>query len=172
MKKLAAILILTLLSGLIARATPDRFLIQFRGVITSITNSAIRFKVRETNLVTTNGNLLVYEIDSLPDFPLQSLNLIETDSTGTNFVRENCHSDDNAVDHTRRIVTFDIHDSPATGFVDNVGGIPPFNGRIIATGRGTPRRGPLKKIRFKVFGVWNSSDNFFFKGTITGVRLP
>jgi hypothetical protein len=154
MNRYALALAIALLSTLAASAQ-EVYRIKIRGSLISPTGHT---RIKETDLVATNGHFLVYQVDK----PGGVFNLAEMFADG-NFFRENVHSDVGTALDNR--VSFDLHDS--AGFSDNVGGIPPFSlCRMIATGRITE-----KSLRLSVAGVWNEDDSIVFKGVITGKRL-
>jgi hypothetical protein len=162
MKKISVLFAIVLCSTLSTWAA-DNFLIKVRGKIVG-PNGVTR--VKETDLVLTNGHQLVYQIDTTN----QTFTIVQMDIPGTNVLRQELHADDAAVSGNHRVVAFDMHDD--AGFGDNVGGVGAFTGRLVSSGRISFVRGTAKKIRLSVFGVWDSSENTTFKGVITGQRIP
>lgn len=161
MKKLSLFIALALFTALTAHA--DNYVIKFRGTIISSTG---RVRVTEADLVRTNGNILVYQIDTAA----KEFNIVESDSTGVENFGEQAHSDDAAVNSSGRVFATDLHDGD--GFADNVGSLPVFDGRLFGTGRIALAGGTPKSFRMTVNGIWNVDDNSVFKGVITGRRLP
>jgi hypothetical protein len=154
MNRYILVLAIALLSTLAASAQ-EIYQLKIRGKLISPDGVT---RIKETDLVATNGHLLVYETD----ISGRSFNLGELFANG-GFFRENIHSDDAAVANNNKI-SFDLHDSD--GFSGNVGGVPTFTGRMIATGRVTE-----KSVRFSVVGVWDGGTDTLFKGVITGKRI-
>jgi len=161
MKKPFLFLALALFAGLSAHA--DNYIIKFRGTITSANG---RTRIKETDLVRTNGNVLVYQINVVN----KEFDIVESDATGVPDFGQQVHSDDAAVIANGRTVVTDLHDSD--GFPANVSGVPVFEGRLMGTARFTFVGDTPASFRMNVSGVWNVDDNSTFKGVITGRRVP
>jgi hypothetical protein len=154
MNRYVLVLAIALLST-VAASAQEVYQIKIRG---SLISPSGHTRIKETDLVATNGHFLVYVVDvSNKDFTLN-----EVFPNGGIF-EERIHADDGAALNEHKVI-FNLHDT--TGFDDNIGGITPFTGHLIATGRVTE-----KSIRFSVVGVWDESTDTVFKGVITGKRL-
>jgi hypothetical protein len=153
MNRYVLALAIALLSTLAASAQ-EIYQLKIRGSLISPTNHT---RIKETDLVATNGHLLIYEVD----LASESFDLVERFPNMSTFT-QHVHADDTAVDGNQ--VVMDIHDN--TGFSANLAGVPGFSGRLIAKGRVTER-----SLRFSVIGVWNENTETVFKGVITGKRL-
>lgn len=162
MKKLSLFIALVLFAGLSAHAA-DHYILKFRGTITSPDG---KIRVKETQLVTTNGNTLVMNVDlSGADF-----DVFESDPTGVDELQENTHNDTSFALANGHGFATDLHFS--AGFAGNVGNVPTFEGRLIGVARISFKKGNPKGFRMPVSGIWNPDDNSTFKGTITGVIVP
>ena len=168
MKKFVLIILAASL-GSTALLGADTFLIKFSGVITTPTG---RTRVKETDLVRTNGNVLVAVVDT-NQVSEQFLRIWEADSTGTNLLRANIESYGKALDASGRRLTVDLFAGFLGGFDPNVGNIlPNSHGEILGQGLITPSVHAPKSIRLSFSGVWNSASNAVFKGTMTGKLIP
>ena len=155
MNRYALILAIALLSTLAASAQ-GVYRIKLRGSLISPTGHT---RIKETDLVATNGHFLTFEVDIAgKDFDLD-----EMFANGTPF-REQIHSHETGVGADGRTVTFMIHNT--AGFADNVAGLPAFGDYMLVTGRVTER-----SLRFSVVGIWDDPNNIVFKGVITGKRI-
>jgi hypothetical protein len=162
MKKLTFCCAIMLLSGWTTWAA-DNFLVKIRG---SITGPDGRVRVYESDLVLSGEQRLTMQIDATNHI----FDLVQTDDTGTNVIRQETHAENAAVTANHRSVTFDMQENE--GFSGNIANLGVFNGRLIGTGRISYVRGVAKSVRFSVIGVWNPVENSTFKGIITGKRIP
>ena len=161
MKKLSFLCALLLLSGATTWAA-DNFLVKIRGTITGPDGKT---RVKETDLVLSGEQRLTFQINATN----HTFNMVQTDDTGTNVLRQETHAENAAVTSNHRLVTFDLQENE--GFSGNNAGLGVFNGRMIGTGRISYVRGSTRSIRCSVFGVWNTLQNSTFKGVITGQRI-
>ena len=155
MNRYVIVLAIALLSTLAASAQ-EVYRIKIRGKLISPDGVT---RIKETDLVRTNGHLLTYVVD----VPGREFDLVETFANGTSFTTH-IHADDSSVVADGHGVVFDCHES--TGFANNLAGLTLFTGRMIAKGRVTE-----KSIRLSVIGVWDTSTDTYFKGVITGKRV-
>lgn len=162
MKKISFVFALLLLSGWTTWAA-DNFVVKIRGTLTGPNGQT---RIKETDLVVTNGQRLVLQIDATN----HSVVLVQTDATGTNVVRQEAHAEAVAVTSGHRAVTFDLQ--PDEGFAGNTINQAGLTGRLLVTGRIAYVRGVARSFRGTVFGIWNGDGNSTFKGTITGQRVP
>jgi hypothetical protein len=169
MKRFICIVSLILASGLALQAA-DRYLIKFRGTITSPEG---KVRVTEADLVRSNGNVLVAVV-STNIATANFLQIFEADSTGQTNVVQQVRNFAKAYDFIHRRFICDLFDG-ANSFRTNVSGVLPVsNAELLLKGRITPasaEKDPLK-IRASMFGVWNSLSNATFRGTMTGTIIP
>jgi hypothetical protein len=153
MKRYALVLAIALLSTFAASAL-ETYRLKIRG---SLISPSGRTRIRETDLVVSNGNWLVFDVD----LAAKSLDLFEMSPTTG---QTELGADNVVVGTDGKTVIFDMQD--VNGFSDNLAGLPAFTDRLMANGRVTAR-----SLRFSVIGVWDASTETFFKGVITGKRV-
>jgi hypothetical protein len=163
MKKLNCLCAILLLS-LATTWAADTYVIKIRGHI--IAADGGRTRVRETDLVLSAEQRLLLVVDTTNHV----FDIVQSDSTGTNVMRQETHAENAAVSTRHRRVTFDVQENE--GFENNIALINKFTGRLIGSGTITRTRGKARSINLVVSGVWNPNDNSTFKGVITGRRLP
>src|SRR5215212_2895726 len=105
MKKLTCIALCTVL-GSLALTAADQFIVKFRGTI--ITPEG-RTRVKETDLVRTNGNTLVLVVDTIA-VSGNFLRFYEADSTGTNILVEQVQNYGKVYNHRNRKLVADLYD--------------------------------------------------------------